>query len=94
MSKEKRTKTKSNPPIRFLYCNCARTISLAHRAVSLVDVRYPARDLACFKHSEIHSCWKNSRNSPPGNASATSLKSEMLRVGIPDDSHHRLECVF
>jgi len=56
-----------------LQLNCCLTISLAHRAVSFVVVRYPERDLACLKHSEIHSCWKYSRNSPLGNASATSL---------------------
>jgi len=76
------------------YCNCALTISLAHRAVSLVDDRYPAWDRACFKHSEIHSCWKYSRNSPPGNASATSLLLEKILEKVPDDADHGFECVF
>ena len=76
------------------YCNCALTISLAHRAVSLVDDRYPARDRACFKHCEIHSCWKYSRNSPPGNASATSLLSETILEYVPDDADHGFERVF
>jgi hypothetical protein len=91
--------TTKKPAISFigwedLYCNCALTISLAHRAVSLVDDRYPAWDRACFKHSEIHSCWKYSRNSPPGNASATSLLLEKILEKVPDDADHGFECVF
>src|SRR5271155_5287846 len=80
--------------VGVFYCNCALTISLAHRAVSLVDDRYPARDRACFKHCEIHSCWKYSRNSPPGNASATSLLSETILEYVPDDADHGFERVF